>query len=100
MFSCTAMRGEVFQGIADIPRDTLPENPDLVLLTNLFDDVPLAQHLADLQLLNRYSVEARYPGEWEPITRGDATHAVRAALRVRDVVRNLPPEQILPPAAS
>lgn len=42
-----------------------------------------------LLILNRYSVEARYPGDWEPILREDAREAVELARQVRDMVRAL-----------
>ena len=39
---------------------------------------------AELGLLTRYEVEARYPGDWEPITRQESDEAVRIArLRAR-----------------
>lgn len=41
----------------------------------------------DLGILNRYAVEARYPGDWEPITREEAEEAVLLAERVRAEVR-------------
>jgi HEPN domain-containing protein len=45
----------------------------------------------DLGILNRYAVEARYPGDWEPITREEAEEAVLLAERVRtEVRRHLP----------
>jgi HEPN domain-containing protein len=48
-----------------------------------------------LLVLNRYSVEARYPGDWEPITREEAQEAVELARTVRLAAR-----QVLFPAQS
>ena len=42
--------------------------------------------------LNRYSVEARYPGDWEPINRKEAESAVGIARQVRDTVRKRLPK--------
>ena len=42
-----------------------------------------------LLVLNRYSVEARYPGEWDPILREDAEEALRLARLVRETTREL-----------
>ena len=43
---------------------------------------------AELGLLKRYAVEARYPGDWEPITRKESDEAVRIAKRVRNTIRS------------
>ncbi len=46
----------------------------------------------DVATVNRYAIEGRYPGDWEPITREDAEGAVKVARRVREAVRkHLPP---------
>ena len=42
--------------------------------------------------LNRYSVEARYPGDWELINREEAESAVGIARQVRDTVRKRLPK--------
>ncbi len=45
--------------------------------------------------LNRYTVEARYPGDWEEITRPAAEVAVAIARQAREAVRAcLPPEAL------
>jgi HEPN domain-containing protein len=46
-------------------------------------------------LLNRYTIEARYPGDWEPITREEAEEAVAIARRVRDAVRTHLPKTLI-----
>jgi HEPN domain-containing protein len=40
-----------------------------------------------------YAVEARYPGDWEPITRTEAEDMVAIARRVREVIRTYLPEE-------
>ena len=45
--------------------------------------------LSEILPLNRYSIEARYPGDWEPITREEAEDAVRIALKVSERTRQL-----------
>jgi HEPN domain-containing protein len=37
--------------------------------------------------LNRYSIEGRYPGDWEPITREEAEAALAVARQVRETMR-------------
>ena len=44
--------------------------------------------------LNRYSVESRYPGNWEPIERSEAEDAVDYARKVRSIVRNSLPKNV------
>jgi HEPN domain-containing protein len=39
--------------------------------------------------LNRYLVECRYPGDWEPITVQEAKQAIEMARKVRGTVRSL-----------
>jgi hypothetical protein len=49
--------------------------------------------LVDVATVNRYSIEGRYPGDWEPITPEHAGKALAVAKRVKDAVRSaLPPE--------
>jgi|SRR3990172_2065961 len=69
-----------------------PKTHDLVVLLRLVKATGLVGlEASDVQLLNRYTVEARYPGDWEPITRAEAEHAVATARRVRAVVRSCLP---------
>lgn len=67
-----------------------PKTHDLVLLFNLLPkNEPLNLRIQDLQPLNRYSVEARYPGEWEPINEFEARDALVMVRVVRDVFRRM-----------
>ncbi len=69
---------------------------DLVVLFNLSTGFIASNlSLSALQPLNRYAVEARYPGDWDPISRQEAAAAVRMARIVRDSVRRLLPVNIL-----
>ena len=65
-----------------------PKIHDLLeLLPLLPKTVVLGVQAADVAELNRYVVEGRYPGEWEPITGREAGHAVDMARRVREAAR-------------
>jgi HEPN domain-containing protein len=65
-----------------------PKTHDLPeLLLKVPQSFGLQEHLAGVSLLNRYAVEARYPGDWEPITREEAEEAVSLAERLRAVIR-------------
>jgi HEPN domain-containing protein len=78
-----------FRGI-DVPR-----SHDLVVLLNLAMPTGLrAIHTQDIQPLNRYTIEARYPGDWDPIDRSEAERAVTVARRVREIVRSFLPSHI------
>ncbi|MBM3745932.1 MAG: HEPN domain-containing protein [Acidobacteria bacterium] len=68
----------------------VPRTHDLRALMLLIPaHLPWRLDLERLLGLNRYSVEARYPGEWEPISRDEAEQAVRIAREVRAAVRKL-----------
>lgn len=67
-----------------------PQTHDLRLLVRrLPSEIAAHFDLDRLLVLNRYSVEARYPGDWEPILREDAREAVELAKDVRAAVRAL-----------
>ena len=72
-----------------------PRTHDLVVLLRQAEEVGLrGTNLREVQPLNRYAIEARYPGDWEPIDRDEAERAVALARRLRTAVRTL-----LPPGA-
>ena len=71
-----------------------PRTHDLVVLLRQAEEVGLrGANLREVQPLNRYTIEARYPGDWEPIE-DEAERAVALARRLRTAVRTL-----LPPGA-
>jgi HEPN domain-containing protein len=73
-----------------------PRTHDLRALMLLMTAQPaLGMGLERVLPLNRYSVEARYPGEWDPITRAEAEAAVAIARELREAVRRLLPRQAL-----
>jgi len=45
--------------------------------------------------LNRYAIAARYPEEWEPITRSEARAALAATRRVRRLICQYLPKSVL-----
>lgn len=73
-----------------------PKTHDLVVLFNLLGpDSGLGLDLADVHPLNRYSIEARCPGDWEPIDLPEALEAVEKARRIRAAARGLLPDDVL-----
>jgi len=65
-----------------------PKTHDLPeLLFRVTERVDLSIQPADVAMLSRYSIEARYPGDWEPITRDGAEAAVVMARKLREAIR-------------
>lgn len=65
-----------------------PRTHDLVVLFNLLQKaVPLPLRVENVQPLNRYAIEAPYPGHWEPIEESEARGAFEMAKRLRDVIK-------------
>lgn len=84
------------KGWLSLRRLDVPRSHDLVVLLNL----GLAAGLRglspqDIQPLNRYIIEARYPGDWDPIDRSEAEQAVAMARHVRESVQALLPPEVL-----
>ena len=71
-----------------------PKTHDLRILMQLVPkEVKLGLRMNEVLPLNRYTIEARYPGDWEPITRKEAKEALAIARMVRQAVRvHLPNE--------
>ncbi len=75
---------------------TFPRTHDLVTLFNLISahrQVELS--LEELVVLNRYAIETRYPGDWDPIDRPEAVESVEMARVIRDIIRGLLPREVL-----
>jgi len=72
-----------------------PKTHDLRILMQLVPkEVKLGLRMNEVLPLNRYTIEARYPGDWEPITRKEAKEALAIARMVRQAVRvHLPNEE-------
>ena len=79
----------VFLGIA------FPKTHDLRLLLDLIPSrFPLNLSRERVVPLNRYVIEGRYPGDWEPIPLEEAKLALAAAKEVKAAVRPFLPEEI------
>lgn len=83
------LKGWLISKCLDVPR-----SHDLVVLLNLALVAGFRGVISqDVQPLNRYTIEARYPGDWDPIDRPEAEQAV-AMVRIRQAVRELLPPEI------
>ncbi len=73
-----------------------PRTHDLVRLYSLIPPEFRPEiKMEALVVLNRYAVENRYPGDWEPVDRQEASDAVAIARKVRCMVRGSLPENIV-----
>jgi HEPN domain-containing protein len=67
-----------------------PRTHDLrLLLQRLAPDLAVLFRMEDMVELNRYSIEAGYPGEWVEISRAEAERAVMLARAVGTAARLL-----------
>jgi HEPN domain-containing protein len=63
---------------------------DLIELTNLLPkEIRSSFSAEELAVLNRYAIESRYPGHWEPIFRPEAEEAFAIADKIRTLIRRL-----------
>lgn len=63
---------------------------DLLRIAKLLQNTTpeISQHEKDLELLNGFYIEARYPGDWPEFSWQDAKEAFFAAKRIKDFVLN------------
>ncbi len=83
-----------FKALLVLHSTDFPRTHDLRVIMQLVSScVDLGLPISEIVALNRYAVETRYPGHWEPITRSEAEEAVAQARKVRSAVRvHLPPQ--------
>ena len=72
-----------------------PKTHDLrVLMQRIPADINLRLRIEEVISLNRYTIEARYPGDWEPFNRKEAEKAVAIARKVRKAVNAYLPTEM------
>ncbi|OHB64386.1 MAG: hypothetical protein A2Y76_02105 [Planctomycetes bacterium RBG_13_60_9] len=74
-----------------------PKTHDIKRLLRLVSecDPDLAQDLSDAATLTVYAVEYRYPGEYSPVTKAEATSAVAIVDRAREhILAGLPVDNL------
>jgi HEPN domain-containing protein len=95
-FHCQQCAEKYLKAVLTLHASQFSRTHDLVVLLNLLRDATeIALDAEQVQPLNRYSVEARYPGDWEPIEKREAASAVEMARRVREAVRAQLPGELL-----
>jgi HEPN domain-containing protein len=89
-FHCQQCAEKYLKALLILRGISFPKTHDLVVLFNLLGGKSsLSLRIVNVQPLNRYSLEARYPGDWNPIDMEEAAEAVKMARGVRDAVRKL-----------
>lgn len=90
-FLAQQMAEKHLKGLLVFFGDAFPKVHDLLELeTRLMKSSPLITHLhVDLQKLNRFYIEARYPGDYPEFTRTEAIEAFEAALRIKNAVMEI-----------
>lgn len=82
------------KGLLVLLEDPFPRAHDLRLLLQMASArVPLKLELPEVARLNRYTIEARYPGDWDPIGREEAERAVAVCKKVREAVSDHLPDR-------
>ena len=75
---------------------SFPKAHDLRLLLQLVQTrTSLELKISEVVSLNRYTIEARHPGDWEPIDREEAKRALSIVHKVREKVRERLPRKAL-----
>lgn len=83
----------VYRGVAP------PQTHNLrILMQMVRAHMALGVAMDEVLSLNRYPVESRYPGDWDPIGREEAEAAVTVARAVRTAARALLPPDTLKPS--
>ncbi len=87
-FLSQQMAEKYVKGMAVFRNLSFPKVHDLLELeTLLLKDIPeIQERHEDLQYLNRYYIETRYPGDYPEIKVSEAREAFAAASRIKDFV--------------
>lgn len=92
-FHCQQCAEKYLKALLILRAVPFPKTHDIVLLFNLLGaESGVDLEVESIQPLNRYSVEARYPGDWDPIDAEEAADALAMARAVRRAVRERLPE--------
>jgi HEPN domain-containing protein len=95
-FHCQQCAEKYLKGLLVLRGVPFPRTHDLRVLHDLATkSAKLRLSLEKLAPLNRYVIEGRYPGDWEPILQKEAKEALAMARKVREVVRKLLPMAVL-----
>lgn len=91
-FHCQQCAEKYLKALLICHEVSFPRTHDLRLLLDLLPKgISLGVARERIIPLNRYVIEGRYPGDWEPITPAEARMALDMAGEVRQAVRALLP---------
>lgn len=73
------------KGLLVFYKKSFPKAHDLIILARLIEVlVPeIKEYKKDIELLGRYYIETRYPGDYPEFTLGEAQEAYESALRIK-----------------
>jgi HEPN domain-containing protein len=94
-FHCQQCAEKYLKALLILLGVAFPKTHDIRLLLDMIHTkVSLNLSRERVVPLNRYVIEGRYPGDWEPITIEEAKLALTAAKEVKAAVRPFLPEDI------
>jgi len=95
-FHCQQCAEKYLKALLVFLHTHFPKTHDLRILMELVPArISLGLNPSNVVPLNRYTIEGRYPGDWEPITAEEAQEAIEMARKVRDAVRSRLPKGML-----
>ena len=95
-FHCQQCAEKYLKGLLVLHTVDFPKTHDLrVLLELARENTKLDLPATAVVPLNRYTIEGRYPGGWDPIPPKEASDAINMARGVREAARNLFPDTTL-----
>jgi len=72
-----------------------PKTHDLrLLMQRIPAEIDLKLQIEKVVSLNRYTIEARYPGDWEPFNRKEAEKAAAIARKIQKAVKAYLPKEM------
>ena len=95
-FHCQQSAEKYLKGLLTLLGVSFPKTHDLRILLELArKHATLQTPAAKVLPLNRYAIEGRYPGEWDPIDKREADQAIQLAHGLRNDIRRIMPEGVL-----
>ena len=94
-FHCQQSAEKYLKGLLVCHGMAFPKTHDLRILLELAcKKLSVDLSFKEVLPLNRYAIEGRYPGEWDPIDKQEAIQAIHLAQLIRNAVRRLMPNEI------
>lgn len=87
-FHFQQMAEKLLKGMLVFYKKSFPKAHDLVILTGLLEEsVPeIKEYRKDIEMLDRYYIETRYPGDYPEFTLMEAEQAYEAAMNIKKFI--------------